>query len=424
MAGIPYFYRKKMSLRTRLKSIGPGILVTAAFIGPGTITTCTLCGSSFGYALLWGLLFSVFATIILQEMSARLGIIGRLGLGEALRQQFKNPVTKLVSVILVLSAIVIGNAAYETGNILGASMGLEEITKFQGIHLSNGHIVRIWGPVIGLTAFVLLILGSYKYLERALIALVLVMSISFIATMIIIGPDLIQIAKGLFIPKLPKGSSLMLIGLIGTTVVPYNLFLHASTVQEKWKGKKDLKAARFDLTLSVILGGMISMSIVITSAVAFFGTNTEIRGAADLASQLKPFLGDWAGIFMSLGLFAAGISSAITAPLAAAYATSGILGWKTDLKSKRFKAVWMAILFIGIIFSAIGFSPITAIMFAQVTNGILLPVIAVYLLIIMNSKRLLNENSNRLLQNILGLVIVLIMLVLGGKSILMAFGML
>ncbi len=413
-----------MSLRSRFKSIGPGILVTAAFIGPGTITTCTLTGASFGYALLWGLLFSVFATIILQEMTARLGIIGRLGLGEALRQQFKNPITKAVAVILVLSAIFIGNAAYETGNILGASLGLEEMTKYSGIEFNNGFVLKIWGPIIGILAFLLLILGNYKYLERALIALVLIMSVSFIATMIIIGPDLPQLLKGVFIPKLPPGSTLMLIGLIGTTVVPYNLFLHASTVQEKWKDKKDLKVARVDLALSVILGGMISMSIVITSAVAFFGTNTEIRGAADLATQLKPFLGDWAGIFMSIGLFAAGISSAITAPLAAAYATSGILGWKTELKSKRFKAVWMTILSIGIVFSAMGFSPIKAIMFAQVTNGILLPVIAIYLLIIMNSKKILGENSNRLFQNILGLLIVLIMVVLGGKSILLAFGLL
>ena len=411
-----------MSIRDRLKSIGPGILVTAAFIGPGTITTCTLTGASFGYALLWGLLFSVFATIILQEMSARLGIVGRLGLGEALRKQFKNPVTKILSAVLVLSAIVIGNAAYETGNILGASLGLEEITNFSGIELANGGMLKIWGPVIGLTAFLLLILGSYKYLERALIALVLLMSVSFIATMIVIGPDLAQILKGMFIPKLPQGSTLMLIGLIGTTVVPYNLFLHASTVQEKWKGEKDLKTARTDLALSVILGGLISMSIVITSAVAFFGTNTEIRGASDLASQLRPFLGDWAGIFMSIGLFAAGTSSAITAPLAAAYATSGILGWKADLRSKKFKAVWIIILSIGIIFSAIGFSPIKAIVFAQITNGILLPVIAIYLLIVMNSKRILGNNSNKIFQNILGLIIVLIMLVLGAKSILLAFG--
>ena len=390
-----------MKFKEKLKNLGPGILVTAAFIGPGTITTCTLTGAGFGYTLLWGLVFSVVATIILQEMTARLGIIGQKGLGEALRQQFRNPFLKAMAIILVLSAILIGNAAYETGNILGASLGMIEISQVSIINIW-GFELQIWGPVIGIIAFALLIMGSYKSLERILIALVLLMSVAFISTTIIIGPKLLPILKGMFIPSLPDGSILMLIGLIGTTVVPYNLFLHASVVQEKWKNKSDLSTARTDLLYSIILGGLVSMSVVITAAVAFYGTNTEIRGASDLASQLKPLLGNWAGIIMSIGLFSAGISSAITAPLAVAYATSGILGWKADLKSWRFKAVWMIILFIGIIFSATGFSPIQAIMFAQVANGILLPVIAVYLLIIMNSKKLLSGYTNNLIQNIIG----------------------
>lgn len=416
--------RNSSSLQKRLKSLGPGLLVTAAFIGPGTITTCTLSGADFGYALLWGLLFSVIATIILQEMSARLGIVGRQGLGEALRQQFSHPFPKALAVILVLSAIAIGNAAYETGNILGASLGMAELTRITGIHIQEIRIMRIWELVIGMGAFVILLLGSYKYLERALIFLVTIMSISFIATMFVIKPAFWPVLKGLFVPSLPSGSLLMLIGLVGTTVVPYNLFLHASTVQEKWKNKEGLKDSRFDLSVSIILGGAISMSIVITSAVAFLGTHTAIRGAGDLATQLKPLLGNWAAVFMSLGLFAAGISSAITAPLAAAYATSGILGWKTGLKSKKFKAVWLIILVIGLVFSLAGSSPIQAILFAQVANGILLPVIAVYLLIIMNNKHLLGNNTNSMLQNILGIVIVFIMIILGGKSILFALGVL
>lgn len=412
-----------MKFKEKLKNLGPGILVTAAFIGPGTITTCTLTGAGFGYTLLWGLVFSVVATIILQEMTARLGIIGQKGLGEALRQQFRNPFLKAMAIILVLSAILIGNAAYETGNILGASLGMIEISQVSIINIW-GFELQIWGPVIGIIAFALLIMGSYKSLERILIALVLLMSVAFISTTIIIGPKLLPILKGMFIPSLPDGSILMLIGLIGTTVVPYNLFLHASVVQEKWKNKSDLSTARTDLLYSVVLGGLVSMSVVITAAVAFYGTNTEIKGASDLASQLKPLLGNWAGIIMSIGLFSAGISSAITAPLAAAYATSGILGWKVDLKSWRFKAVWMIILFIGIIFSATGFSPIQAIMFAQVANGILLPVIAVYLLIIMNSKKLLSGYTNNLIQNIIGSAVVLIMIGLGVKSILHVIGLL
>ena len=292
-------------------------------------------------------------------MTARLGIVGKRGLGEALRGEFKRPLPRLIAIFLVLSAIVIGNAAYETSNILGASLGMIELSGVSKINFFTLEL-SIWGPIIGIIAFLLLIFGTYKSLERILITLVLLMSVSFITTAIIIGPELQAVFKGMFVPQIPTGSLYMLIGLIGTTVVPYNLFLHASTVQEKWKAEKDLSTARYDLFFSVILGGLISMSIVITAATAFYGNNAEIKGVSDLASQLKPLLGNWAGIFMSVGLFAAGISSAITAPLAAAYAASGILGWKINLKSMRFKAVWMIILLIGIVFSAIGFSPIKA----------------------------------------------------------------
>lgn len=403
--------------------MGPGILVAAAFIGPGTITTCTLAGAKFGYALLWGLLFSIIATIVLQEMTARLGIVTRLGLGEALNKQFTGKVSKYLTIFLVLSAIVIGNAAYETGNILGASLGIEHISKISNVSTPLGTF-KPWGIIIGLLAFTVLITGSYKRLEFTLTSLVILMSISFLTTAIMIGPEMGPMLKGLVVPSIPKGSVLMLIGLIGTTVVPYNLFLHASIVQEKWKSISALKTARLDLIISVILGGIVSMSVVVSSSAAFFGTGNEINGASDLAMQLEPLLGNWAGIFMSIGLFAAGITSAITAPLAAAYATAGMLGWKADLKSWRFRLVWLIILLIGIIFSAIGFNPIRAIVFAQITNGILLPVIAVYLLLVMNSKRLLGEHTNKVFQNIISFIVVIIMLLLGAKSILMATGIL
>lgn len=413
-----------MRIKERLKSIGPGILVTAAFIGPGTITTCTITGASFGYALLWGLLFSVVATIVLQEMTARLGVISQMGLGDAIRLQMKTPLSKIIASVLILSAIVIGNAAYETGNILGATLGVEELTGFSKLKITSNFQLNIWGPIIGLIAFVILLIGNYKFLERILISLVLLMSLAFLTTMILIGPELLPIIKGMFVPRLPNKAIYMLIGLIGTTVVPYNLFLHASIVKEKWKSESDLKTARTDLILAVILGGVVSMAIVITAAAAFYGTGTEIKGASELASQLTPLLGNMAGIFISFGLFAAGISSAITAPLAAAYACSGILGWKTDLKSPKFKMVWIGILLIGIIFSALEFSPIKAIVFAQFANGLLLPIIAIYLLIAMNSKKILNKYTNSKWQNLIGILVVIVMIGLGIKSIMHVLGLL
>ena len=411
-----------VGIMSKFRSIGPAALVTAAFIGPGTVTTCTLAGAGYGYALLWALVFSIIATIVLQEMAARLGIIARKELGEAVHLHFPSGVGRIISLILILSAIAIGNAAYETGNILGGALGLEALTGISSTFKLAGMSINIWGPLIGIIAFVFLFLGSYKKLEKILITLVIIMSIVFLVTMVFLAPQLGDILRGMFVPKIPAGSILMVTGLVGTTVVPYNLFLHAAIVQEKWKSKDDLPAARMDIWVSILLGGIVSMAIVITSAVAFFGTGAEIHNASDLAIQLEPILGNWATVFIGIGLLAAGMTSAVTAPLAAAYATCGILGWSKDLKSFRFRAIWMTILGIGIVLSAVGLKPVPAIVFAPAAYGILLPCIAVYLLWIMNDKKLLGEHRNRLFLNIIGGIVVLVAIFLGIRSILTVIG--
>lgn len=409
-------------MKFRLRSIGPAALVTAAFIGPGTITTCTLAGAGYGYALLWALLFSVIATIVLQEMAARLGIVTRKGLGEALKVQFPSGAGRAISVILILSAIGIGNAAYETGNILGGALGLDALIGEVSLFSSGQLSLRLWGPVIGIIAFVFLLMGSYKKLEKLLVGLVILMSIVFLGTMISLTPNLREILKGLFVPELPHGAMLTVAGLVGTTVVPYNLFLHAALVQEKWKTKDQLKEARLDIWVSIFMGGLVSISIVITSAAAFYGTGQEIKNASDLAIQLEPILGSWATGFIGIGLFAAGLTSAITAPLAAAYATCGILGWKKDLRSKRFRSIWMVILVIGIVLSAVGLKPVPVILFAQAANGVLLPIIAIYLLWSVNDRKLLGDQRNNLILNIIGGIVVLATIFLGLRSILSVCG--
>jgi len=395
---------------------GPGALVTAAFIGPGTITTCTIAGARFGTALLWSLVFSVIATIVLQEMTVRLGVIGRMGLGEALRNQFTKPLSRLISVSLVISAIVIGNAAFETGNLLGASLGLSSM----GIENILGSKLLI--ILIGILAFAILFHGNYKIIEKSLVSLVIVMSLMFVGTAIIVFPDPLQLLKGLFIPNVPDKSWLTIVGLIGTTVVPYNLFLHASAVQQKWKTPDKLKEARTDLSYAVILGGIISMAIVVSAASAYLNKDTIPENGSDLAFQLKPLLGEKANIIIGIGLFAAGISSAITAPLAAAWAAAGIMGWKNDLKSLKFRMTWEFILLSGMTFSLLGFKPIEAILFAQAANGILLPIIAIYLLIIMNNAKLLGNHTNTLKSNVLGIGVAGIAVFLGLRSLLSVFG--
>ncbi|WP_117883404.1 Nramp family divalent metal transporter [Aureibaculum luteum] len=404
-------------IKNWFKNIGPGPLVAAAFIGPGTVTLCTIAGVHFGFALLWAMVMSIIATVTLQEMSARLGIITQKGLSEVIRTEIKNPIFRKIIIILVLSAIVIGNAAYEAGNISGSVLGLETVLKNHSLEIGSLHI-NVFSLVIGLVAFLLLYVGNYKLLEKVLITLVTIMSVAFLITAILTKPDVTEIIKGIFIPKTPKGSILTIVGLIGTTVVPYNLFLHASLVKEKWGRQSDLKYAKKDTIIAVVLGGLVSMCIIISAAAI---QHQEVNSAADLALGLEPLFGSFAKYFLAIGLFAAGITSTITAALAAAYVATGCLGWKTELKSAKFRAVWMFILFLGVLLSSLGIKPIEIIKFAQAANGMLLPVIAGFLLWIMNRKSVLGDFKNTKLQNSIGLIILAVTIFLGLKSIFKVF---
>lgn len=275
------------------KNSGPGTLVAAAFIGPGTVTLCTLAGVNFGFHLLWAMVLSIVATIVLQEMASRLGIISQKGLSEVIRAEIKHPIINKLILLLILSAIVVGNASYEAGNISGGILGLETITGELRITLGN-YSLNILSFVVGIIAFILLYIGNYKFLERVLVMLVIIMSISFLITAFLTKPTISDILKGAITPSFPEGSLLTILGLVGTTVVPYNLFLHASLVKEKWNNPKDLKAVRKDTIISIALGGLVSMAIIISASSTGLG---EISSAADLAKSLAPLYGDFASYF-------------------------------------------------------------------------------------------------------------------------------
>jgi NRAMP (natural resistance-associated macrophage protein)-like metal ion transporter len=209
------------------RGAGPGLVVTAAFIGPGTVTTATLAGAGYGTALLWTLLFATVATIVLQEMSARLGLTTGTGLGQALRSVGGAPWIGVALAGAATVAVVSGAAAYEAGNLTGASLGLESVT---GIPLTT------WVAIGSLVAAALLWTGRYRIVERVLAVCVAVMGVVFVATAAMVAPHLGELATGLFAFRLPKGADLTALALVGTTIVPYNLFLHAAAVRERWSG--------------------------------------------------------------------------------------------------------------------------------------------------------------------------------------------
>lgn len=383
--------------------LGPGLLVTAAFIGPGTITTASIAGANFGFTLIWTLLFSVIATILLQSMAARLGVVTGQDLAQALRTHIQHPLFKPLAAFLVISAIGVGSAAYEAGNLSGATMGLIEI--FPQVQ------AQLWTPFIAIFSALLLYSGKHKVVETALIFLVLLMSLVFISTLVMAAPPVTQLLAG-FIPSIPEGSATTVLALVGTTIVPYNLFLHSGILAAQHNKKIDqrklIKHTNLDTGISITLGGVITLAILSTASVAFYGTEVGKVSAANMAMQLEPLLGNAAHYFFAIGLFAAGLTSAITAPLAGAYAVCGMLGWSNDMNNSRFKLVAIVILVFGAAVASLGLDPVAVIIFAQAANGILLPIVTTYLVWLVNQKSVMGNYTNSIIVNLLILPVLLL----------------
>lgn len=395
----------------RLNTLGPGILVAAAFIGPGTVTACTLAGANFGYTLLWALLFATLATIVLQEMSARLGTITQQGLGDALYSAFQGSIFKWPLITIILLAIFGGNAAYEAGNLAGAAIGVEALTG------SNPWVVKL--SIVAVASFGLFVLwrGSYAAIERILIALVMVMCLAFLLTFFVVRPDLLSMLNGVTRPQIPQGSLMTVVALIGTTVVPYNLFLHAAAAKSRWQGAADLSAARTDTVLSIGLGGIVAILIASTAAASIYAQALSVQNAADMALQFEPLFGSLSKYLLGIGLFAAGLSSAITAPLATGYAVTEILQIKGGVKSSAFRLISSSIILIGASLAVTDIKPLKLIVMAQFTNGLILPIVACFLLYALNQRKILGDYANGHLANSLGTIVVLLTAALGARSI-------
>ncbi len=387
---------------TRLR-FGPGLLVTAAFIGPGTLVTASRAGAGYGVTLLWAVLFSVAATGILQNMAARVGLAGRRGLAEAIRDSLTNRWIRVGALGLIAVTLLVGAAAFQTGNLIGAALG---------VNLLSGLPTAALALTVGGLAAAVLMTGTYRTIQNTLVGLVGLMSVVFCAVAVLTAPDIGDLFAGLLIPRLPPGSLLTVLALIGTTFVTYNLFLHASTVLERWPdaGRIDenLRESRRDTVFAVALGGVITAAVIVASA-PLLGQGADAANVAAVADQLAPILGRAAPVFFGLGLFAAGLTSAITAPLAAAYAVSGALGWPPDLRSGRFRLLWGLVLATGVVCAVtLGAAPYQVILLAQAGNGIVLPLMLVLLLIVANKTGIMGPHRNSRLANVLGVIVVLV----------------
>jgi len=397
--------KPKYSLLDKIKAIGPGAVVAASFIGPGTVTIVSQAGANFGYVLLWTILFAIIATIVLQKMAAKLGIVTQKGLGEAIKGQIKNPTLRKFSVYFIGGSILLGSLSYISGDLIGTSLGISSLVDVPE---------NLVAPFIGIIVLFLVSKGSMKILENLLTVLVGIMAVVFLTTAVVANPDWDAIFSGLA-PSFPANSSLIVVSLIGTTVVPYNFFIHAGNAQENWDGPEQLPLSTFDTVVSITVGGLITGAIMITSGTLMRGMTIE--NGADLAVQLEPLLGEWAGVFMAIGLLAAGFSSAIASPLGASYTLAGLFGWRATIKDKRFKWTGIIVVLFGILVNTLGIEPMVILLIAQGLNGVILPIVAIYLIYVTSKKELMGEYSNGLWMKILGGIVALATVLIGLNAI-------
>ncbi len=394
--------------RPRLQ-LGTSSLVVAAFVGPGTVLTCATAGIDFGYTLGWVLLFSVGATFVLQSFTAGAGILSGLGMGEALRQYTRDSSMRWVVISLVVLGLWAGTAAFETGNIAGAVAGMSSL-----VEVPEGTLVFLIG---GLAAMVLFL--QLRRVTGILAGLVLLMSVVFLVTMFLAPVDWSQAFQGLILPSIPEGGVLRSVALVGTTVVTYNLFLHGSAAKKYWTGFDSQISWRRELTGMAIflpLGGVISVAILLSGATLETGS---VGSVAAIAPVIRPAAGPFAELFFGIGLFAAGITSAVTAPLAAACGVREIFGWPDDPGHAGFRVVWISVLLTGMGFAFYGRNPLEIIIAAQAANGLLLPFIAGFVLLLATRQKAVSLPRWYLG---LGVLVTLICAMMGVRTLLWVWG--
>jgi Mn2+/Fe2+ NRAMP family transporter len=345
---------------------------------------------------------------VLQEAAGRITVLTGHELGTAIRRRYGGPARVNWVATLLTAGVVLGCAAYQAGNLLGAVAGMRLVADLSPALLT---------AVCGAGAAALLATGSTRWIANILGGLVAVMGVAFLVTAVRLAPDAGALLAGLLVPRIPSGSTVLVLGLVGTTVVPYNLFLGSALARGSRLGEM-----RWGLVLAVGGGGLISLGILVVGTALGGGLEYE-----RLAAVLGTRLGSGAEWSLAVGLFAAGFSSAITAPLAAAITVRTLVGgaerpqWSES--GVRFRAVWLGVLLFGAGFGIAGVQPIPVIILAQAFNGLLLPLVAVFLWLTMNDRGLLGDRGvNTLPQNLLMGVVVVACVVLGLRGLAAAAG--
>ena len=373
--------------------IGPGIITAAVDNDAGGITTYSVAGANFGYALLWTLIPITILLIIVQEMVARLGAVTGKGLSDLIRENFGIKMT-----VLIMMGLTIANLFVTVSEFAGiaAAGELFGISKY------------ILVPLSALAVWILILKLNYRTLEKLFLILAL-FYVAYIISGFFVKPEWNVVLKELIKPHLQfnKNFIFLLIALIGTTITPWMQFYLQSSIVEKGIRKDEYKYSRWDVIIGSISTDVVSFFIIVTCAVVLFSKGIRIESAVDAAKALVPLAGNYASSLFAFGFFGAALFGAFIIPLSTSYYVCEAFGWESGV-NKKFKDAknFYILLLLMIIASALlvmipSINLFFIIIFAQFINGILLPIILVVILKLVNQKRLMGEYRNNRLVNVI-----------------------
>ena len=369
------------------KYIGPGLLVTVGFIDPGNWASNFAAGSEFGYALLWVVALSTVMLIVLQHNVAHLGIVTGLCLSEAATQYCPKWIARSV-----LGSAVLASISTSLAEILGGAIALQMLLD----------IPIVWGSILT-TLFVVIMLfsNSYKKIERAIIAFVSVIGLSFLYELFLVDIDWPVAARAWVVPSIPQGSMLIIMSVLGAVVMPHNLFLHSEVIQSHEYNKQDegsirkvLKYEFYDTLFSMIVGWAINSAMILLAAATFFKTSTPVEELQQAKSLLDPLLGNNAGVIFALALLMAGISSTITSGMAAGSIFAGIFGESYHIKDIHSRIGVLLSLGVALVIIFFIDNPFYGLIISQMILSIQLPFTVFLQVGLTSSKRVMGKYVN------------------------------
>lgn len=387
--------------------LGPGIITANVDNDAGGITTYSLAGAQFGYALVWTIVPVALCLYVVQEMASRLGVVTGKGLSDLIREHFGVKAT-----VYLMLAVLVANL----GNTMAEFAGLAAALEIGGVP----RWVSV--PLGALFVWWLVTWGTYRVVEKAFLV-ASIFYFTYVASGIMAKPNWAEVVQATFTPEIrwQLPYILMMVGIVGTTIAPWMQFYQQAAVVEKGLSTRNLREARWDVAIGTVMAAVVVWFIVVACGATLYRVGTPIKDAQDAALALEPLAGTYASLLFGFGLFNASLFAAAILPLSTAYSICEGIGWERGIDKKlkeapEFYSLYTLMIVLGAGSILIPGLPLLKVLYlSQVANGVLLPFVLIFMLVLANNREILGDAVNSRLFNVLawGLAVVLILMSLG-----------